>query len=273
MIKKIIHCSDIHIRKQTRHEEYKIQIEKFLNECKTIVDENKDETIILVDGDIFDNHLSIGNEQLVLTSWFLKSLDELAPTVIVCGNHDLVTSNLQRMDSITPLFEMIDFKQTIYLDKELNYKSGSYIMDNIVFCLYSIFDSYNKPFFEDLKVSHSDKTFIGLIHAPIVGSETSTGFSMEKGLSSDSFQGLDFVLLGDIHKQQDMNVKGVELIYSGSLIQQSFGETVTQHGFCLMDIETKEYEFIDIPSDYGFYKFKITSKKDIEEGTEKLLNL
>lgn len=273
-IKKIILCSDIHIRKQSRHDEYKIQLQKFIDECKVIVNEhNEGEVLILVGGDIFDNHLLIGNEQLVLTSWLLKSLDEITSTIVICGNHDLITSNLEKMDSITPLFEMINFKQTIYLDKELEYKSGCYIKDNIVLCLYSIFDSYNKPYFEEFKITHNDKYFIGVIHASIVGSETATGHVMEKGLSVDSFQDLDFVCCGDIHKYQSLNIKGTELIYPGSIIQQSFGETTTQHGFVLWDLESKEHEFIEIPSDYGFYKFKINSIKDVEEGVEKLINL
>jgi hypothetical protein len=55
------------------------------------------------------------------------------------------------------------------------------------------------------------------------------------------------------------------------MLQQDFGESIKGHGYVLWDIDTLTHQQIDIPSDYGFYTFKIKSIDDIENETEKLV--
>jgi DNA repair exonuclease SbcCD nuclease subunit len=80
-------------------------------------------------------------------------------------------------------------------------------------------------------------------------------------------------MLGDIHKRQFFNHKGVQIAYPSSLIQQNFGENVTKHGFLLWDIETKTFEEHDVENKHPFYQFKIKSLEDLETGEEKITNL
>jgi hypothetical protein len=57
------------------------------------------------------------------------------------------------------------------------------------------------------------------------------------------------------------------------MIAQDFGESVTGHGYILWDIKTKTHKQIDLPSEYGFYTFKIKSIEDIESDNEVLFNV
>ena len=57
----------------------------------------------------------------------------------------------------------------------------------------------------------------------------------------------------------------------GSLIQQNFGESTDNHGFCIVDIDKDKYSFKDIENNWGFYTFKINSIEDIEKEKEILL--
>lgn len=66
--------------------------------------------------------------------------------------------------------------------------------------------------------------------------------------------------------------KTIPIVYPGSFIQQNVGESVSSHGFLLWDVDDLEYEEYNIDSDYGFYKFKINSVKDIEDNTEEFVN-
>ena len=66
--------------------------------------------------------------------------------------------------------------------------------------------------------------------------------------------------------------KMVPVSYSGSLIQQGFGETVGKHGFLFWDVETKTFKEYDVPSQYGYFQFKIKSLDDLEDGIEKHTN-
>ena len=53
--------------------------------------------------------------------------------------------------------------------------------------------------------------------------------------------GYDLGLLGDVHKQQIFIRKsGFKAGYSGSLIQQNFGESLFNHGYLLWKINEKE---------------------------------
>ena len=101
---------------------------------------------------------------------------------------------------------------------------------------------------------------------------TDIGFSFEDGTRSDEFDGMYYTLCGDIHKRQIFYTSEKRpIIMIGSLLQQDFGESVDGHGMCVIDLEKDEYNFIDIPSDYGFYTFKINSIEDIESELEKLV--
>lgn len=273
MIKKIIHCSDIHVRNVQRHEEYKIQLQKFIDECKDIVSQYEDgEVRVVIAGDIFHQKIQTSNEQTILMSWFLRELNKFVKTIIIAGNHDYMESNSERLDSITPMIKTLELENIIYLDLELGYKSGIYVDDNIVWCLYSVFEHFKIPDIKIERVNHKDKKFIGLFHGALAGSKTDSGFEFEHGISTSIFKGTDAVLCGDIHKRQELLIDETRVVYPGSLLQQDFGESVSKHGFLLWDTETLEYEEYDLPSDYGFYKFRIGSVKEVEEGTEDFIN-
>ena len=275
MVKKIIAISDVHIKNIMGSEEFKEQCYKFICECKKILELYKEEEVrIVVCGDLLHSKTQVSNEALTTEAWFLGELDKLCKTIVVCGNHDLNMSNLQRMDSITPVFEMCNFKQTIYIDRELGYASGSLVDDNIVWCLYSTFDGFVGPNdMEVLKSTNKTKKFVGLFHGDLNGAKNASGVALT-GLETTHFKGVDFVIAGHIHKQQSIKKKGSpEIVYCGSLIQQNFGEDVENHGFILWDVKTKTWELVKVPNeDRGFYVFSITSEKDIEEGREKYIN-
>jgi hypothetical protein len=60
----------------------------------------------------------------------------------------------------------------------------------------------------------------------------------------------------------------------GSMIQQDFSETVSEHGYNLLQIEDKKisYEFTDIENPIKYLNFKINDFEDIENGNEQLTN-
>lgn len=273
MIKKIIHASDIHIRNIKRHEEYYDQLNKFIEGCKEVSSNYEyDEVRILLGGDLFHQKIQTSNEQTKMLSWFLRELEKISPVILISGNHDYMESNVDRMDSLTPIVSIMGLKNLRYLDMDLNYKSGCFVDDNIVWCLYSIYDNYRRPDIDIEKINNPDKKMIGLFHGVITGSKTNSGFSLEHGVSNDIFDGCDVVMCGDIHMRQELYYNDIKIVMPGSLIQQDKGESVSQHGYLIWDIDTLEYDAIDIPSEYGFYKFKIGSIQDAENGLEEFVN-
>lgn len=269
MVKKVIHLADIHIRTFKMHTEYG---EAFKTTLKTIRElvagYEREEVRIVIAGDYVHQKITISNELLMLGTWFLRKLDKIAPVVLIAGNHDLLENNKDRLDSITPMVKLLpDCKIQYYRD------TGCFEDDNIVWCVYSIFEGNNRPDIESAREEFgNDKSYIGLYHAPIMGSSTDIGYEFDEAEALSHFDGCDMVMLGDIHKRQTFKFNGIPIAYPSSLIQQNFGESVNKHGFLFWDVDTRTFEECDIETDYGFYQFKIDSLEDIENDGEILTN-
>ena len=271
MVKRIIHIADIHIRTFQLHELYKKQFDIFLEEVKKQATQwteegvRWDEIRIVVAGDIAHQKINISNEQLLLTSWFLNQLSGYGKVVIIPGNHDFLENNTQRVDSITPIVELLDTKNIVY------YKdSGVYGDDNINWVVYSLYQHNERPEFK----KEDDKLHIGLFHGPIQGMSTDLGFEFEDAYDRLNFVDLDLLLCGDIHKRQQFTLPGGgKAVMVGSLIQQNFGETVKHHGYGIYNVETDGYTFHDLPNEQPFLHFNITDINDLENEKEELLNL
>jgi DNA repair exonuclease SbcCD nuclease subunit len=268
LIKKIVHLADIHIRTYRHHDEYEEVFENLYTKCKELTkDYDYDEVRIVIVGDVLHQKITISNESLLVTSKFFNKLSEIAPLVVVAGNHDLLENNIERMDSITPVIELLN-------SDKINYYKGKecYLDNNIVWCNYSIFEHNERPDIESARAEYGDdKTYVGLFHAPIIGAKTDLGYTFDTGTRVDFFSGCDFVLLGDIHKRQDLEFD-IPVTYSGSLIQQDFGESVSNHGFLLWDVESRTYEGFEVENPYKYYLFEVNSIDDVDNNEEILKN-
>ena len=154
----------------------------------------------------------------------------------------------------------------------LGYDSGIVPDDNVCWALYSIFADYKRPDIEQARKDYSNNTIIGLYHGTIVGATLNNGTVIDSGVDGDVFAGCDFVAAGDIHKRQEIKRGDVKIVYPGSLIQQTFGETITQHGFAVWDLEKKTHKFVDLSDEYALYDFEIKDVEDIDNDREILIN-
>ena len=269
-VKKIIHLADIHIRTYRLHEEYKDVFKSFLSDLtEKVKGYQKEELRVVIAGDLVHQKIIISNEQLILGTWFIKKLEEIAPVIIIAGNHDLLENNKDRVDSITPMVQFLP-------DANVNYfkESKCYLDDNIVWCVYSIFEENKRPDIEGAKKQFGkDKTYVGLFHAPIINAKTDIGYEFDHGAELEIFEGCDMVMLGDIHKRQSFNHKGIKIAYPSSLIQQNFGETVSKHGYLIWDVESKDFTEHDVDNKHPYYNFRIKSLDDLDNNKELITNL
>lgn len=281
-VSKIIACSDIHIPSLKGIDEKKEILTTFINKCKKIIKEEGAEDVrIVVAGDIFHQKISITNESILCAHWFFSELDKLCKTFVVIGNHDFLMNNTGRVDSLSPLFEIGNYKQVYFLDKELGLKSGIYEDDNLAWCLYSSFSGFNTPDIDVHKeaqkgVSNPTEIYVGVIHGDVNGASTTTNRVTENGLDPSVFGECDFVIAGHIHKRQEIKKDGVRIVYCSSINQRDMAESVNGHGFVVWDVDDPDnitYKFVDVPNpDGGYYKFEINDINDIKEDKEELLN-
>lgn len=273
MIKKIIHLADIHIRNFQRLEEYTAKLNELESKIAEITKPyDIDEVRILIAGDIVHSKNSISNELIAFVSSWIRSLEKYGKVVVISGNHDLMVGNMSRIDTLTAVFTASQFENSIHLDSYLGYDSGIVPDNNVTWALYSIFTDFRRPNIEQAREDFPDNVIIGLYHGTIVGATLNNGTIIDSGTDGDTFRGCDVVMAGDIHKRQEIKRGDVKIVYPGSLIQQTFGETITQHGFVVWDLEKKTHEFVDLSDDYALYDFEISSVDDIDNDKETLIN-
>ena len=273
MIKKIIHIADVHIRNFQRLEEYTAKLNELNEKIGEITKEYRNEEVrIVISGDIVHSKNTISNELIAFVSSWIRELEKFGKVIVISGNHDLMVGNMSRVDTLTAVFTASKFANAIHLDSYLGYDSGIVPDDNVCWALYSIFTDYRRPNIEQAKNDFPKNTIIGLYHGTIVGATLNNGTMVDNGISGDEFEGCDFVAAGDIHKRQEIKRGDVKIVYPGSLIQQTFGETVTQHGFVIWDLEKKTHEFVDLSDEYALYDFEIKEVEDIENDKETLIN-
>lgn len=273
MIKHIIHISDIHIRTLKLHDLHIRQFGVFIDEIKEKFKYiNKDEIRIVITGDIVDQKINISNEQILILTSFLIKLKDIGKVIILPGNHDFLVNNPERVDSLSPIVNLInDENIVLYKDR------GVFIDENVKWVIYSLYENNLRPDFEN----DGEYVHVGLFHGPINGLSTDLGFVFENVYQIENFKGCDIVLCGDIHKRSVLTLeekritglKKIPIIQIGSFLQNNFGETVKHHGYGIYNVLEDQYDFFDLPNIQPFLQFKITDISDIENENEKLINL
>ena len=244
MIECVVHCGDVHIMKDTRHEEYRKVFEIFYNKLKDIKPDR-----IVVNGDTWNDWVDVRSEGFILLGEFLNKLSFISKVIITKGNHDFSRKNLNRIDTIRSITTLLDNKNIIYYDK-----TGFYDDENIVWAVWDNADRGNPWKLYPIK-KDKNKTYIDLYHDPIENVKLYNGlvFSKKNIPSIKDLLG-DISMLNDIHLFQSFN-NGTKA-YSSSMIQQNYGETINGHGFLIWSINNKSFKFIEIPNEHAFIKLE-----------------
>ena len=260
----IFHLSDLHIRNgdntYSRYEEYS---HVFKETIVSIRDQIKilkllfEDYIIVITGDIFHNKNVIGNYGLFIYREFVQALSKIGRLYIISGNHDYDQSDINKPSLVYS--STFDIPNVFVLNT-----STSFIIDDIGFSFVSIdktLDTYrNSGRIQDLPpfptITNQVKYKIALFHGSFASAKLYNGKSIEETFNPyplEWVKGFDYVLLGDIHKRQVFNYKKKSICgYSGSLIQQNFGEDIIEHGYLLWDLANKQVEEINVYNNIGY---------------------
>jgi len=222
---KIAHMADIHIRNLKYHEEYRAVFDKMY---ESLLEQQVD--YITVCGDIAHTKTQLSPEYFQLCTEYLLALANIAPTIVIAGNHDGNLKNADRQDAVTPIVNALKHPDLHYLKNSGEFKPQAGLCFNVL----SIFDRGNW-----VKPSNSGDVNIALYHGAMVGSMTGANWAMDHGDDDISiFQDFDFAMLGDIHREQQLDPDG-RVRYSGSLVQQKFSESPLK-GYLLWSINSKD---------------------------------
>lgn len=229
-MKRIAHISDTHIRNLKYHQEYN-------HVFKEIYDSLKQEQpdYIVHTGDLAHTKTQLSPEYFEMASNFLKNLADIAPTIIILGNHDGNLKNGDRQDAITPIVDALRHPNLKLLKNSQEYSPE----DGLTFNILSVFDRDNWK-----KPSDPASINIALYHGAIRGSQVGTGYSLDHGEDDLSiFNDFDYAMLGDIHKTQYLDLHQ-KIWYAGSTVQQNFGEYHLK-GYLMWNIKSKSDHSIE----------------------------
>jgi DNA repair exonuclease SbcCD ATPase subunit/DNA repair exonuclease SbcCD nuclease subunit len=260
----IFHLSDLHIRNgdntYSRYEEYS---QVFKETIVSIRDQIKvlelpfEDYIIVITGDIFHNKNVIGNYGLFIYREFIQALSKIGRLYIISGNHDYDQSDINKPSLVYS--STFDIPNVFVLNT-----STSFIIDDVGFSFVSIdatLDIYrNSGRIQDLPpfpvITDPVKYKIALFHGSFASAKLYNGKSIEETFNPyplEWVKGFDYVLLGDIHKRQVFKYKKKSICgYSGSLIQQNFGEDIIDHGYLLWNLANKQIEEINVYNNIGY---------------------
>jgi len=264
-MKKIIHISDIHIRYgdkiACRYDEYIIVFENLLISIKEKIKINKlkyKDFVIIITGDIFHNKNVIGNYGLELYNMLITGLSKIGHTIIFHGNHDRNQNEISQPSLISSTIETANL--TILKETQ------SFVIDNVGFSYVSIDDTLDTlstvgrikklPPFPIIKEDIDIK--IALFHGTFACAKLYNGTEIpESSECTTSYpfswiSDFDYALLGDIHLRQQGICKKVLWGYSGSLVQQNYGEDIIDHGYMIWDLETRTIENVNVYNPFGY---------------------
>ena len=251
VINKVYHLADLHIRNLQRHKEYRQVFKKFLKQVKQ---DNIEDSLIYIAGDIAHAKTEMSPELVHEISWFLTECAKLRETVLITGNHDCNLNNSHRLDVLTPIIENLGNNRIHYLRD-----TGIYNIHNLTFVVYSILD--NKENWPKGDTVDGENKIV-LFHGPVNKAQTDIGYTVSSNsFQVDMFDGYDMAMLGDIHKRQTFGPGYEHIAYAGSMIQQNHGELLENHGYLLWDIPTRTFTEHHIHNDYGFLTVDVVDGK------------
>jgi DNA repair exonuclease SbcCD ATPase subunit len=192
-------------------------------------------------------------ELIVMTRNFLVNLSDIAPVLLIAGNHDMNLNNRNRLDALSPIVDSIDTSDFFYLKD-----TGVYNLGGVNFILNAVHedpDNFIKA--EDVV---GDGIKVVFYHGAIDRALTDTGILMKNNkVSVDTFKGFDFGMFGDIHSFQYLDGER-KFAYAGSLVQQNFGESL-YHGIINWNLKEKTSKFVRIQNDWAYYTIEIDDGK------------
>jgi len=247
---KICQISDLHWRSLTRHEEYTESFGRLYETLKRRIQPD----CIINTGDTYHNKvMNISPEVIERTAWMIKNLADICPLITILGNHDGNLNGLNRMDFVTPIHEAVNHPDAYLYKQSGAYSFPSNAKDASKFAL-NVYSPFDEDGWGKIKPT-SGKINLALFHGSITGARTDLDYSLGAGERDVSFfKGMNYCLLGDIHKSQHLAYRvdrnGVSkpwISYAGDLIQQNYGESETK-GFLVWDIRAADdwdVEFVE----------------------------
>jgi DNA repair exonuclease SbcCD nuclease subunit len=192
--------------------------------------------ILIFEGDVFDNrrHVDIYTKNKIL-ELFQNHLKEFE-IYIICGNHDTYYKTTNDINSL----KILKLFPNVTVFEEITTKKINGLNFLFVPWLYDL---------NTLKkwVSENDSKEIDVCigHFDMIGAKINKNTFSKTGLTKELLYDFRKIFSGHYHTRSIEKNKDREIIYTGTPYQLNFGDVGEDRGFCVLDCETLEHEFIE----------------------------
>lgn len=272
---RVAHIADVHVLDK-RREEYAAA---FARLAEQLTHARPD--AIAIAGDIFD-----GMTRATASNWndvaaLLQRLAEIAPVVIIAGNHDLNLRAPGNPDLISPLLSAAGGAKDLQPPAVTYFRhAGCYTHLGAVWCVGAPDEPLPEPAVLASYLASSaappDAPVVALFHEAVHRARYPTGQRAESDrltpaylaeLAAVSGPRPVAVLLGDIHLQQAVPVAApnVAAWYPGSLLCQNFGEAHLGHGWLEWDLTCNPPAVAahEVPNPNAVCTFELSKGRDV----------
>lgn len=265
----VFHVADLHVSTDSeRIPEYEQVFDSLLEELRGHPATRDGTALLVIAGDVLHNKCRASTDGARLLFDFVNRCLRAFPVLVICGNHDFRQDEPRITDAIEMLVAPYASQGTPHPIHYLRH-TGLYRWSNVGFGVVAVKDTLRQRntsgLVDDLPDYPSPRAFggdvdcrVALFHGTVcrsLVSEGLPGFALAGSYPLSWFEGYDVGMFGDNHAQQtavedDMRPP-LAWGYPGSLVQQTFGESLYGHGYIEWDVRAKSGTARHIPNDRG----------------------
>jgi len=236
MKNKIALLADLHfgVKKSNKtflENQLKFYYDEFIPYCK---DNDISDVVIL--GDVFDNRNSLNSYVLNKVYELFDTMNELFNIYVLLGNHDIYYSNSLGTHSIKFLKKFSNIR--VFEDIELIDDNGK----KFLFVPWIV----DREDFRKRVANKNIECDVCFGHFEINGFALNNKKICDNGFNSKLFYN-NYVktFTGHFHLRNVRKINNSEIIYVGSPYEMTRSDSYSEKGFCVLDTNTLEYEFIN----------------------------
>jgi len=271
---RVLHIADVHIRTgvagRARRADYLAVIDRLVALARSLAPP----MMTVIAGDVLHDRTALDPHAVHVFRALMVGLAQAGPVVVIQGNHDhhpLHDCPDAPHDVLGELLRLASVPGVTYLDR-----SGHSVVNSVGFGVVTVHDSM--PEGESRSGTAAPATAfpchdpaarwnVALFHGQLQGSKGDGG-SERSGVPPAWFAGYDAVMLGDQHVQQIGNHRApappsTDILMSddpnaptwafpGSLVQQSHGESLWNHGAIVWDLDARTLRPVHLACPRGF---------------------
>lgn len=238
---KLLHTADLHVGDSRNLPNYLERQRRMLAWLGSQARQN-DIDLLLIAGDVFDSKYLMARERDMFLEWLLQNDRDAVThrywTIMTSGNHDVIEDDYTHLRGLRMLAERNLLQRTLIIEHAQTLRIGDCEIVALPYANYhadELADAVRSLRADAVPNGSSARYCVVMAHEAIAGAVNESGTYRAKGPTIDDSLDVTYWALGDIHKPFQQMAPNAW--YSGSPIQNDFGDVSRERGALLVDLD------------------------------------